>query len=241
MAPGSHNFTRVHNLCFSPEVSFAAAAVLIPCSVYSISRARKVAPKFLMLAALPAVFGLQQICEGFVWLGLNSGTDWLVRISSLAFLFIASIFWPCWIPLSSARIDTRNTAKRFFYALSALGTAVGLAFYIPVLFNSTSWLTTKIAGHSIQYDFKTLRPLQDISDGAWQLVYALIIFIPLLASERKQIKIFGVLVVLSAVLSYLVFSYAFLSVWCLFAAVLSAYLVVMLHQTSKGHPSPQRL
>lgn len=228
-------------MCFSPEVSFAAAALLIPCSVYSISKARKVAPKFLMLAALPAVFGLQQICEGFVWLGLNNGGARLVRVASLAFLFIASTFWPCWIPLSSALIETRRRAKRWFYALTALGTVVGLAFFIPVLMNSNDWLTTKIVGHSIAYEFKTLSPLQDISDGAWQLLYALIILIPLLASERRQIQIFGVLVVLSAVSSYLFFAYAFLSVWCLFAALLSAYLVVLLCKISSNHPSSSHL
>ena len=56
------------------------------------------------------------------------------------------------------------------------------------------------------------------------------------------IRIFGVLVVCSVLLASLAYGYAFVSVWCFFAAALSFYLVFMLAsvQTLATPPAPDR-
>lgn len=60
-------------MCLSAPVSFAAAAVLISTGALAVNRALKVDRRFLALAALPVLFGLQQYFEGMVWLAGAAG------------------------------------------------------------------------------------------------------------------------------------------------------------------------
>ena len=79
-------------MCFSPEASFASAAVLVPFGTYTLRLAARTAPRLWPLALVPCVFGLQQACEGVVWLGLESGDDRLTRPAARAYLFFALAF-----------------------------------------------------------------------------------------------------------------------------------------------------
>ena len=64
-----------------------------------------------------------------------------------------------------------------------------------------------------------------VSRPALRAFYALIVITALLASSHRPIQIFGALILVSVVATYLLFPHAFISVWCYFAAVLSAYMV----------------
>ena len=67
-------------MCFSPEVSFASAGVLVPTGLLCLRVTAHRAPQLWPLAVVPALFGVQQACEGFVWLGLNRGDDALTVV-----------------------------------------------------------------------------------------------------------------------------------------------------------------
>ncbi len=58
--------------------------------------------RFVPLALVPITSGIQQISEGFVWLGLNRDDGALLQQSSVVFLFFAIAFWPFWIPMCLA-------------------------------------------------------------------------------------------------------------------------------------------
>jgi hypothetical protein len=62
------------------------------------------------------------------------------------------------------------------------------------------------------------------------VLYSGIVLVPLLFSSYRQLRIFGGLVGLSMVLAMAVYDYAFISVWCFFAAVLSLYLVLLIRR-----------
>ena len=64
-------------------------------------------------------------------------------------------------------------------------------------------------------------------------IYAAIICIPLLLSSVAQVRVFGWLILGSVVFGFLFLSYAFTSVWCFLAAVLSAYIYVVLRRTPR--------
>ena len=66
-------------MCFSPEVSFAVGGALIPAGAYCLRATWSVAPRLLPLAAMPALYGVQQAAEGFVWLGLEDDDPVRVR------------------------------------------------------------------------------------------------------------------------------------------------------------------
>lgn len=55
-----------------------------------------------------------------------------------------------------------------------------------------------------------------------------------------MVRDFGVLILGSVIVSTLAFGYAFVSIWCFFAALLSAYLVVRLPRCESGGPVVHR-
>lgn len=71
-------------------------------------------------------------------------------------------------------------------------------------------------------------------------IYALIVAVPLIGSSDRIVRDFGVLILASVIVSALAFGYAFVSIWCFFAALLSAYLVVRLPRRESGRPPVHR-
>ena len=67
-------------MCFSAEASFTAAAVLVPFGALSMTRAYKTDPRYIPIATLPLLFGLQQALEGAVWTA-NGSPAWVERFS----------------------------------------------------------------------------------------------------------------------------------------------------------------
>lgn len=61
-------------MCFSAEVSYTAAAILMPTDAVAIQRAFRKDRRYLAIAALPLFFGLQQLFEGLVWTAANHGS-----------------------------------------------------------------------------------------------------------------------------------------------------------------------
>ena len=52
---------------------------------------------------------------------------------------------------------------------------------------------------------------------------------PLLLCTDRRLQLFGLALLVSSVISQLVFWYAYYSVWCMFAALLSFYMCVFYH------------
>ncbi len=220
-------------MCFSAEVSLAMGAALLPAGVYCTRQAWMKDPSYLALAVIPIVFGIQQISEGVVWIGLHSNDHTLARTASLVFLAFALVFWPFWIPFSASLIENRRTIRRAFQVTAGTGLCCGLLLYIPLLIHSNDWLLTSVHFHSIAYDFSTLPLFSRIPSFVWQISYLISVSAPLLiAGKGARMKLFGVLIGASAVVSQLAFWYAFYSVWCLFAAGLSVCLIYIFHNLS---------
>lgn len=95
-------------MCFSAEASFTAAAVLVPAGAVTIYRAYRTNRQYLPIAALPLLFGLQQLFEGLVWTGNALSSDSMVERYSMAYMFFSWLAWPVWYrsrPTSSSRAD----------------------------------------------------------------------------------------------------------------------------------------
>ncbi len=65
------------------------------------------------------------------------------------------------------------------------------------------------------------------------MIYAVIVVLALLLTSDRYVRYFGIIILTSVVVSKLLFDYAFISIWCFFAAVLSLYIIYMLHQHAK--------
>src|SRR3954465_12212799 len=108
-------------MCFTAEASFGASAVLLPTGLSCIRAAARRRPAYLPLAVIPVFFSLQQFAEGLVWGGLSQDNPALVLVASLAFLFFALVFWPCWLPLCVAFAESRRKVKQILAAGAILG------------------------------------------------------------------------------------------------------------------------
>ena len=219
-------------MCFSATASFGAGAVLVPLGLLAMAQARKTDRRYLLLAAFPALFGYQQIFEGFLWQSLD-GPEGFSRFSALAFLLFAYLLWPALTPLAAYRVEDRPALRRIFLGLSVFGGLFGLTLYVPLLVRP-DWLDIGMARGSIVYESRLVYEGL-VSTTVLRLVYAGVICLPLLACTARGVRSFGVLVTLSVVLGFLFATYAFTSVWCYLAAVVSAYLAIaMLRLPGRG-------
>ncbi len=212
-------------MCFSAEASFAAAALLIPLGGVALARAVKVAPKYAPLCALPLLFGFQQAMEGLVWIaGGGSDAAWVERFS-LAYMFFSWIAWPVWVPVSVYFLEP-SRRRPLYIAFAVGGAMLGGIQYIPY-FAHQGWLTTTFLAHAVIYtDTQLLDVL--MTRQTTYLVYLVFIIAPLLISTDRAARVFGALVAGALTVTYLFFSYAYISVFCMGGAVMSLYLVWMI-------------
>jgi hypothetical protein len=186
-------------------------------------------PSYLGLAAVPIFFGLQQISEGFVWLGADPYTGTIeARGASLVFLFFALAFWPFWFPLLTAVMEPQPTRKRIFIALSVLATFWFWVLYFPLLTDQVLWVP-KVVHHSVQYEYEV--PIHRLTGKPLlRLLYFLSVALPPILGTENWGRIPGLVLGASALVAVAFFDYAFISVWCFFAAGLSSYCVVLFYR-----------
>ena len=218
-------------MCFSASASFTAAAFLAPISAYAVYSAIELKRHhYILFALIPFFFGLQQFFEGFVWLSLAANDPGGIHVFSLLFIFFSHFFWPFWIPLSAYIITKHRQCARQYWmlALFIIGALLGLAIYLPYLFNPGT-VETNMHANCIQYNLSTIKHAF-LTAPIFRQVYVVIIILPLLISRDIALKQMGVLIFLSVVVTYLFYSYAFNSVWCFFSAVISMYAIYIIRR-----------
>lgn len=221
-------------MCFSPEASFAAGGVLIPAGAYCLHAARRVAPRLLPLAAMPVFYGLQQLAEGFVWLGLGSGDPDRVRAAARVYLFFAVAFWPFWNALSAVVAENRPARRRWLWGFTLLGTVWFWVAYYPLFGSGEYPLHIDVVHHSIRYDAPDLPAVRSLSLPALYALYLLNGAGPLVWGSCRPGRVVGWMLIGSAVVAAALFEYAFISVWCLLSAVLAGYLCVAFRRLAHG-------
>lgn len=221
-------------MCFSAEASFTAAALLTPLGAASVARAWRVDKSFVPLCTLPLLFGLQQFAEGMVWVAGAAGDSAGVEHYSLAFIFFSWIVWPIWVPVSVYFLEPASR-RPLFLAFAVGGAMLGGLQFVPYLTHE-GWLTTTFLGRAIAYRDINLLDALISREGVYAL-YLIFIIAPLLASTRREAQIFGLLVLIALAITYFFFAFAYISVFCMGGAIMSAYLVVMIFR--KGRRPPQ--
>jgi hypothetical protein len=177
-----------------------------------------------MFAAIPLIFAAQQAAEGVVWLTIAGPPDALLRrVAVYAFLALALVIWPIWVPCS-LRLMERNAARlRALTVMCWLGgfVSVGAALLLmrwqPVAY---------VAGHSIRYDYPG--SVDTPRDLLLPLAYFIPTITPLFISTAKLARTLGITLIVALVATILVQRDALTSVWCFFAAILSGVVFVAL-------------
>ncbi|WP_137699641.1 DUF6629 family protein [Marimonas lutisalis] len=218
-------------MCFSATASFTLAGALVPVGAYAMARARGHNRAWLPFAVFPLAFGIQQAFEGLVWLGVEGDNASMVSVGSHGFLFFSHFFWLAWVPFAAWRIESDPRRKRIMGVLTVIGFLYGLSIFLPA-FLSTEGLKIEVIQRSLEY--RTMLIYEDVIPRAiLRVFYAVIVVAALFLSTDRRIQVFGGLILVSLLLTYAFFAYAFISVWCFFAAVLSAYLAVVIHADAR--------
>lgn len=223
-------------MCLSAEVSYVAAAVLIPSGAVTAVAAWRSERRYFMIASLPFLFGLQQLAEGLVWTAGHAGDAHGVERYSLVYMFFTWIAWPIWVPISAFFVESgarRNMILPFVVAGAMIG---GLQF-IPY-FVHEGWLTTSFLAWAVKYqDINLLDAIvpREVTYG----IYLIMIIAPFLLVREREIKVFGLLVTAILIITYLFFSYAYISVFCFGGAVISLYLLALMWRLRSSGSAPQ--
>jgi hypothetical protein len=224
-------------MCVSAEVSFGVAAALVPAGAFCLRAAARKAPRYAILAATPALFGVQQMAEGAVWVGLARGDTVLTAQASRVFLLFAIGLWPTWFTAAALAIETRSRALRLLGGWAALSSGWFWLWCWPLLAAPPDLSAGRVVGHSIRYEYA------DRMNVGARAAYLAAGAVPMLVlPDRRRFVLLVALGAASAVVSLLLFGHAFTSVWCLIGAVVSGYLVWLFARlpSSSASSSPRR-
>ena len=98
-------------MCFSPEADFTAGAVVAVMGVETLRRVR--GRRELLLGALPLLFGIHQLVEGFVWLGLRGQvSSGLGNAAKEAYIVYAQAVLPAIVPLGFMLLEPDRRRAR---------------------------------------------------------------------------------------------------------------------------------
>ena len=212
-------------MCFSSQVSYITSAILFPAGIYGVIKSLKCNKQYLLLSLIPVIFSLQQLSEGVLWDALALQQYNLIDYGALAYLFFAYLFWPMYIPCCFYFIEPMGTRKKILSVLIVCGFILGCLVYIPLITNTELFKVT-IDYQAINFNIEQAQ----YKSVLYVVCYALIMFYSWLFCSITSIRILGLLLLVSFLISVIWFEYAFTSRWCFFAAGLSLYIVYIMYK-----------
>ena len=217
-------------MCFSAAASFTTGGLLLPVGILCLRKARDAERGYGPIASLPLLFGIQQVFEGLLWLSLDGNEAINGHTAALGYLFFAYLLWPFLVPFSAWRLERETNRRRLFLLISLFGLAFGAFLYVRLLLDLDA-LQFRVVRNSIMYE-STLVFDAVMSVTVGVVIYAFLVVVPLMSSSVREVRVFGAIVLASMIVSALVFEYAFISIWCLFAALNSVYIVHLMYGLS---------
>jgi hypothetical protein len=209
-------------MCYSPTASFVSAAAIATVGVATLRHVRS--PNTLLFGAVPMLFALHQFTEGLVWLGLQGRVGPIGR-DHAAFLFTtyAQGLLPFLMPLAVTLMEPHGWRKAVLVGLTAIGAIAALWDAYGLMFLPTRVF---IDHHAIAY--------RNVMTGSLpiSLLYILASCGALLLSSYHVVRWYGALNVVALLIVEAVREYAFASVWCFYAALMS---IMLYWQFSRGH------
>jgi|SRR5919199_1228686 hypothetical protein len=202
-------------MCFSATASFTAGVTLSALGVATLTQIHS--RREILLGMFPLLFAMQQFSEGLVWLTL--GQTSLIPINSIvtySFLFFATAVWPILCPLSVYLWESNHLKRKSLIGISIVGIALGIYLFGFVVTHGVD--SGKFSGNLL-YDLNFI-PFYELD----KYLYLLVTAVPFLIASDKRLRLFGIFVILSFGIAELFYKVTFVSVWCFFAAVLSAGL-----------------
>jgi hypothetical protein len=213
-------------VCFSATASFVGSGVLATIGIATLTKVKH--RRELLFAALPTLFAVHQVIEGFVWLGLHGTlSPAMAHNMGAAFILYAQGLLPFLIPLSVLLFESDAKNRRRMLPFAVLGGFTTLYMLWALTAYSSQ---VYVEGDSIVY----VNPGTNYTAVA--VVYIIATCGSLFFSKVTDMVIFGAVnfIVLLAVMA--VKRYAFTSVWCAYAAVASVIILAYFWKSGSERP-----
>ena len=204
-------------MCFSATASFSVGAILLGFGTLTLRAARR--PYDLPFAAIPLLFAIQQLSEGVIWLTFRFVAPQLNVVMTYVYSFFSHVLWPLYVPVAVLVMEPAGWRRRALLVLVAAGVAVAAyLLYFLVAFP----IVSRPFGQHIEY----------VSPHFFAVVamtlYLMSTTFSAILSSHQMVKVFGVLALLSFAAAYFFYAIWFISVWCFFAALLSAVIYLQI-------------
>ena len=198
-------------MCFSATASFTAGTALLIVGLVTTRRARRRVD--LPFALIPTLFGVQQLIEGALWLTFPDKAPLLNTILTHAYSLFSHVIWPVYVPIAVLLIEPAPWRRKALVAIALAGAAVAL--YL-LFFLVRLPIVSQVVGRHIVYVSPHFYIVAAMG------LYVLGTCISMLFSSHWAVRLFGIAAFFSFVAAYAFYAIWFISVWCFFAAVLSA-------------------
>jgi hypothetical protein len=213
-------------VCFSATANFVGSGVLAAAGTVTLTRVRH--RRELLFAALPTLFAIHQFIEGFVWLGLDGILSPVVTHDmGAAFMLYAQGLLPLLLPLSVYQFEADRKSRQRMLPFVVLGGATTLY----ILWALTAFPTeVYVRANSIVYIN------QATNNTLVAFLYVVATCGSLFFSKIRMMVVFGAanLVILLVVME--VRRFAFTSLWCAYAAIASAIILVYFWKSIEERP-----
>ena len=213
-------------MCFSATANFVGSAVLGTIGVATLVKVKH--RRAVLFAAMPLLFAVHQFIEGFVWLGLdNILPAHVAHDAGAAFVLYAQGLLPFLLPLSVYLIEpTAQRQRRMLWFV-----LLGGSLMLYLLWGLTAYpLQVSAHSHSIVY-FNSITTTKSVA-----VLYVIATCGALLFSGFRDLVVLGIANIIGLVVVMLVMSYAFTSIWCAYAAVISVLIYFHFRRRSRMAP-----
>lgn len=214
-------------MCFSATASFTAAAVLLGIGTLTLKSSNRL--REIPFAAIPLLFAIQQLTEGVIWLTFTHELAELNTVTTHVYSFFSHVLWPIYVPVAVLLIEPSEKRRRVLLIFVTAGLTVGVyLLYFLIAFPVVS----RPSGQHIEYVSPHFFAL------AVMTLYLLSTAVSPILSTHREVKVFGILALVSFGAAYYIYATWFISVWCFFAALLSAvvYLHFLFRKTEHNEP-----
>lgn len=208
-------------MCFSATASFVAGTSLSVIGVATLKCTRR--PTEILFAMIPLLFGIQQLIEGVIWLTFVHDAPMLKQTMTYVYSGFSHVLWPIYVPLAIGVLELMRWRRKVLAAFEVAGLVVGL--YL-LYFIVTRPVVAQVVSRHIEY----LSPHFYIAPVI--VLYVAATCVSAFFSSHRFVNLFGMLALLSFIITYVTYAHALVSVWCFFAALLSILMYV--HMRFRG-------
>lgn len=206
---------RVRRVCFSPQADFVAGAVVAGVGVQTLRCVR--ARRELIVGALPLLFGVHQLVEGFVWLGLRGQVSpGLGDAAKEAYILYAHAVLPAIVPLGFMLLEPDRKRSRVMIAIAGVGVLLG----VYLLWQITAF-PVRAQEQARCIDYTTHTP----NDALIGLLYIAVTCGPALISSRRYLRWFGLVSLAGGIVTAVVRVDELTSLWCVYVALVSVLIL----------------